>query len=171
MTPPDPGLVAQLNLIAASLSASGLLANATGPCVALTLDPAVPTAIPEFAPSATAAQQQAVNAVIAGWAWPTTASATTAGIDAANQAAAAAAFGVPAADYLLVRAVALAALDAVNALRARLTAQDAAVKNATSLAALQSAWAALAAAAPMAALTDAQAKAAVLTRVNNGTAD
>jgi hypothetical protein len=97
----------------------------------------------------------------------------------------------PAADYLTqrLRAVAQALLsdpqsamkalravmglvvDEVNILRARLRDQDAAVAAATTLADLKSRWAATAAASPMPARTDAQAKTAAISRIVSGSVD
>ncbi len=67
-----------------------------------------------------------------------------------------------------LRSVVCAAVDEINALRARLRAQDAAVANAATLAALKTAWAALAA---MPDRTYAQALAVATGRINDGSSD
>lgn len=68
----------------------------------------------------------------------------------------------------VLRAVVLVTIDEVNALRARLRAQDAAVAGAATLAALKAAWAALPAAPDR---TGAQARAAVGAKLDAGDAD
>lgn len=91
--------------------------------------------------------------------------------EAVLQAAAAASFQSNRDDARRDKALGLIFLDAINAIHDRLTAQDNAVKNATSLANLQSQWAALATAAPMPDLTVAQLKAAVLAKIQSSASD
>ncbi len=74
----------------------------------------------------------------------------------------------PAALLKALRSVVCAAVDEIDAIRARLRAQDTAVANAATLAALKTAWAALAA---MPDRTYAQALAVATGRVNDGSAD
>jgi hypothetical protein len=70
-----------------------------------------------------------------------------------------------------LRAVMGLVVDENNVLRQRLTAQDAAVAAATTLADLKTRWSALAAAGPMPARTDAQARTAAISRIVSGSVD
>jgi hypothetical protein len=67
---------------------------------------------------------------------------------------------------IVLRALGLATVDAINAIRARLTAQDALIATSALPTAFKTAWAAL---TSMPQLTDAQAKNAVESRINSPT--
>ena len=72
---------------------------------------------------------------------------------------------------LAIRGLALVTMDELNLLRERLTAQDSAVANATSLADLKSRWAAIAQAQPLPDRTASQIYPAIRAKITAGTAD
>jgi len=74
-------------------------------------------------------------------------------------------------DAMRDRAMVLVLKDEINLLRTRLRAQDAAVAGASTLAALKTAWAKLAASAPMPDRTAAQAKIAIENKIDSTDSD
>jgi len=103
------------------------------------------------------------------------AAVTQAQVDAARavkrRATASAIFDRADGDGQILRAVVLTLVDEVNLLRQRLAAQDAVVAAATSLANLKSGWATMASARPVPGRTAAQAKGAIISKLNSGGAD